>query len=88
MNFDYIIVTLVAVAALGIQVISPFFCKTQATHELIIFFSKIHESLSNDVINENFFEFKEPSVQGVSKSLMGNLIKKYYCSVVVEAVRK
>ena len=36
----------------------------------------MHASLSNDVINKKFFEFKEPSVQGVSKSLMGILIKK------------
>ena len=61
MNFDCIIVTLVVVvAALGIQVISPFLCKTKgkATHsELQIFLSKMHASLSNAVIKENFFEF-------------------------------
>ena len=44
MNFDYIIVTLVVVTAIGIQVISPFFCKTKGKatlSELQIFFSKL-----------------------------------------------
>ena len=91
MQFDYIIVVLIVVAAFGIHLISPLFIKTKgkATHsDLKLFFTKVHTSLLNDSIDERFFQFLEPCIDGVSKYVFDTLVKTEYGVEVVQSMKK
>ena len=88
MDIPYLKAIFVVFAALGVQLIEPFYSRTidaDATHsKLKLFYKQLYTSMGTDVTKE-FFELKEPQFCGVSQELL-NGVKKSYTDEVIEAI--
>ena len=88
LKVEYLKPTFTVFAALGIQLIEPFYSATiakGATHsQLKIFYQTPHDQLSRNV-TEDFFTFKEPWFDCVPQNLF-DAVKASYSKQVVEAI--
>ena len=88
LNVEYLKPTFAVFAALGIQLIEPFYSVTiakGATHSnLQVYYRTLHDQLSQDV-TADFFSFNEPWFDCVQQNLF-EAVKKSYSQQVVSAV--
>ena len=79
-----------AYAAIGIQLIEPFYSHTireDATHSsLQVFYKELYESLSTKKVGADFLSFESPAFPGVSAELLTG-VKEGYGAAVVESVK-
>ena len=90
MQFEYILVILAVIASFGAHLISPYFFKTigKATHsQLQTFFTDVYSCLINKTINESFFKFEQPCINGVSDRTFQTLIKDEYGRQVIDSMK-
>ena len=90
MELEYIRIVLAAVAAYGLQLISPFFRKTmgRSTHsELQHFFTKLYHLLKIHDLDSRFFQFDQPYFEEVSSALFDGIKSRdYYGEAVVSCI--
>ena len=89
MDLPHILTVAATLAAFGIHLISPFFAVTKgkSTHsELKQYFSDVHASLTQQTINEKFFDFDGEYFKGIGSYFVNNIKKFEYGSEVTLAI--
>ena len=85
LNIEYLIPVFTVFAAVGIQLIEPFYCKTISTEATLTllkeFYQNLHDTMSNPVTFE-FFDFKSPWFPCVSQGLLKGVCESYTAEVV------
>ena len=85
LDLPYLKVVYVVFAALGIQLVEPFYARTistKATHSsLKIFYKGLYDSMEKPA-TEDFFTFEKPQLDGISDNLFTDIKKSYGLSVV------
>ena len=80
LNLPYLKVIFCAYAALGIQLIEPFYSSTiqkDSTHSsLSVFYKNLYNSLATQNFNADFLTFNQPAFPGVSRNLLIGVRKK------------
>ena len=90
MNLEYVKIVIAVVASIGINLVSPYHAKTIASEtchsSLKEFLTELNTSLSNGVVDADFFNFEYPAFNCVSTNLFQSVLRDY-TPEVVQAVR-